>query len=316
MKYFLRKTLVLVLTIFSISLLTFFAFHIIPGDPASLILGTNATEEQVAALQEQLGINRPLSEQYISWITGFVRGDFGSSIRYRMPVSELLKGRLPVTLSLGLIALVMILAAGIPLGILAARWRGKPGEKILNILTMLGISVPNFFLCILIMWIFGLILHLFTPGDYVSYTRSLPRFLQSLFWPALSIAIPQTAILVKYIRTAMLEELGEDYVRTARGKGAGETWILYGHVLKNAIVAVVPLIGMILASVLSGSIIIEQVYGIPGMGKLLIGAVTSRDFPLTQTLVIYITVIIVVTNFLVDIVIQVIDPRIRLSGRS
>ena len=316
MKYFLRKTLVLVLTIFTISLLTFFAFHIIPGDPAGLILGTNATEEQVEALREQLGTNRPLSEQYFSWITGFVRGDFGTSIRYRMPVKDLLKGRLPVTLSLGLIALAIILAAGIPLGILAARLRGRPGEKILNLLTMLGISVPNFFLCILIMWIFGLVLHFFTPGEYVSYTKSLPRFLKSLFWPALSIAIPQTAILVKYIRTAMLEELGEDYVRTARGKGAGETWILYMHVLKNAIVAVVPLIGMILASVLSGSIIIEQVYNIPGMGKLLISAVTSRDFPLTQTLVIYITVIIVVTNFLVDIAIQVIDPRIRLSGRS
>ena len=316
MKYFLRKTLVLVLTIFTISLLTFFAFHIIPGDPAGLILGTNATEEQVEALREQLGTNRPLSEQYFSWITGFVRGDFGTSIRYRMPVKDLLKGRLPVTLSLGLIALAIILAAGIPLGILAARLRGRPGEKILNLLTMLGISVPNFFLCILIMWIFGLVLHFFTPGEYVSYTKSLPRFLKSLFWPALSIAIPQTAILVKYIRTAMLEELGEDYVRTARGKGAGESWILYVHVLKNAIVAVVPLIGMILASVLSGSIIIEQVYNIPGMGKLLISAVTSRDFPLTQTLVIYITVIIVVTNFLVDIAIQVIDPRIRLSGRS
>ena len=137
-----------------------------------------------------------------------------------------------------------------------------------------------------------------------------------MFWPALSVAIPQTAVLVKYVRTAMLEQLREDYVRTARGKGVGETAILYVHVFKNAIVAVVPLIGMIIASVLSGSIIIEQVYGIPGIGKLLISSVTSRDFPLTQTLVVYIAVIIVVINFLVDIVIQIIDPRIRLSDRS
>ena len=136
-----------------------------------------------------------------------------------------------------------------------------------------------------------------------------------MFWPALSVAIPQTAVLVKYVRTAMLEQLREDYVRTARGKGVGETAILYVHVFKNAIVAVVPLIGMIIASVLSGSIIIEQVYGIPGIGKLLISSVTSRDFPLTQTLVVYIAVIIVVINFLVDIVIQIIDPRIRLADR-
>jgi peptide/nickel transport system permease protein len=137
-----------------------------------------------------------------------------------------------------------------------------------------------------------------------------------MFWPALSVAIPQTAVLVKYVRTAMLEQLREDYVRTARGKGVGETAILYVHVFKNAIVAVVPLIGMIIASVLSGSIIIEQVYGIPGIGKLLISSVTSRDFPLTQTLVVYIAVIIVVINFLVDIVIQIIDPRIRLADRG
>ena len=286
MKYFLRKTLILVLTVFLISVLTFIAFHIIPGDPAGLILGTNATEEQLEALREQLGTNRPLSEQYTSWVSGFVRGDFGTSIRYRMPVSQLLKGRLPVTLALGLISLVIILLLGIPLGILAARKRGTWVERIIHFLTILGISVPNFFLCILLMWIFGMVLHFFTPGEYVSYTKNIPGFFRSLFWPALSIAIPQTAILTKYIRTAMLEELGEDYVRTARGKGAGETWILYLHVLKNA------------------------------MGKLLIGAVTSRDFPLTQTLVIYITVLIVVTNFLVDIAIQLIDPRIRLSGRN
>ena len=149
MKYFLRKTLILVLTVFLISVLTFIAFHIIPGDPAGLILGTNATEEQLEALREQLGTNRPLSEQYTSWVSGFVRGDFGTSIRYRMPVSQLLKGRLPVTLALGLISLIIILLLGIPLGILAARKRGTWVERIIHFLTILGISVPNFFLCIL-----------------------------------------------------------------------------------------------------------------------------------------------------------------------
>ncbi len=300
MKYFIRKFLILILTVFLISLMTFVAFHVIPGDPARLILGTSASEEAVEALREKLGTNLPLTVQYRNWIAGFLRGDFGTSIKYRMPVAALMHDRIPVTTLLGVMALVLIL----------------PGEHVLNFINILGISFPNFFLSIIFIWIFGLTLHWFTPGRYITFDRDWAGCLRFMFWPALSVAIPQTAVLVKYVRTAMLEQLREDYVRTARGKGVGETAILYVHVFKNAIVAVVPLIGMIIASVLSGSIIIEQVYGIPGIGKLLISSVTSRDFPLTQTLVVYIAVIIVVINFLVDIVIQIIDPRIRLADRG
>lgn len=316
MKYFIRKFLILILTVFLISLMTFVAFHVIPGDPARLILGTSASEEAVEALREKLGTNLPLTVQYRNWIAGFLRGDFGTSIKYRMPVAALMHDRIPVTTLLGVMALVLILLIGIPLGIFSARVRNTPGEHVLNFINILGISFPNFFLSIIFIWIFGLTLHWFTPGRYITFDRDWAGCLRFMFWPALSVAIPQTAVLVKYVRTAMLEQLREDYVRTARGKGVGETAILYVHVFKNAIVAVVPLIGMIIASVLSGSIIIEQVYGIPGIGKLLISSVTSRDFPLTQTLVVYIAVIIVVINFLVDIVIQIIDPRIRLSDRS
>ena len=292
-KYFIRKFLILILTVFLISLMTFVAFHVIPGDPARLILGTSASEEAVEALREKLGTNLPLTVQYRNWIAGFLRGDFGTSIKYRMPVAALMHDRIPVTTLLGVMALVLILLIGIPLGIFSARVRNTPGEHVLNFINILGISFPNFFLSIIFIWIFGLTLHWFTPGRYITFDRDWAGCLRFMFWPALSVAIPQTAVLVK-----------------------GETAILYVHVFKNAIVAVVPLIGMIIASVLSGSIIIEQVYGIPGIGKLLISSVTSRDFPLTQTLVVYIAVIIVVINFLVDIVIQIIDPRIRLADRG
>ena len=315
MRYLFKKILILILTMFMISLLTFVAFHIIPGDPARLILGTEASEEKLALLRHQLGTDLPLSQQYTGWIKGFLHGDFGRSIRYSMPVVDLLAGRVQVTVLMGLMVIVMVLAVSIPLGIFAARKRNTWMEHVVNVLNMLGISFPEFFLSILFMWIFGLILHLFTPGKYVSYEDDLAGFFRFMFFPALSIAIPEIAILTKYVRTSVLDELREDYVRTAHGKGLAENRILYGHVLKNAIVAIVPLIGMIVGSIFSGSIIVEQVYAIPGIGRLLISSVTGRDFPLTQTLVMYIALVIVLTNFAVDILIQLIDPRIRLQGR-
>lgn len=314
MLYIIRKILILLLTMFLISLLTFFAFHVIPGDPAQLILGTTASPEKLDALREQLGTNLPLGQQYVNWITGFVRGDFGTSIRYSMPVKDLIGDSLSVTLLLGLMVIILTLAVSIPLGIYAARKRNTWVEQLINYLNIIGISIPGFFLSILLMWVFGLILHWFTPGQYISWETDFPGFLHYMIFPALAIAIPEIGILTKYIRTAMLEEMDRDYVRTARGNGASINGILYGHVLKNAIVAVVPLIGMMIGSIFSGSIIVEQVFSVPGIGRLLISSVTGRDFPLTQTLVMYIALIIVVTNFVVDILIQLLDPRIRLNS--
>ncbi|MBQ9613516.1 MAG: ABC transporter permease [Lachnospiraceae bacterium] len=316
MRYILRKTFILIITLLLISLLTFLAFHIIPGDPARLILGTEASEEKLQLLRQQLGTDLPLYQQYFRWISGLLAGDPGNSIRYSVPVMELLAGRIQVTVLMGLMVILMVLLFSIPLGVFAARMRGTWVEQLVNAVTMLGISFPGFFLSILFMWIFGLVLHLFTPGRYVSYTTDPAGFLQYMFFPALSIAIPEIAILTKYVRTAVLEEMDKDYVRTAKGKGIAMRGILYGHILRNAIVAVVPLIGMIIGSIFSGSIIVEQVYGIPGIGRLLISSVTGRDFPLTQTLVMYIALVIVLTNFIVDILIQLIDPRIRLSRAS
>ncbi len=231
-----------------------------------------------------------------------------------MPVRDLLSDRIQVTLLLGLMVIVLTLLVSIPLGVHAARVRNTISERIINGLTMLGISFPSFFLSILFMWIFGLVLHLFTPGRYVALSEDPAGFFHFMFFPALAIAVPEIAILTKYIRAAMLEELSKDYVRTARGKGRSRSGILYGHVLKNAIVSVIPLIGMMIGEIFSGSIIVEQVFGIPGIGRLLIASVTGRDFPLTQTLVMYVALVIVLTNFAVDILIQVIDPRIRLQG--
>lgn len=313
MRYISRKAVVLVVSIFFITVLTFLAFHILPGDPAQLILGTEASEEKLEALRVQLGTDQPLHVQYFSWIRGFVTGDFGTSIKYGRPVSELLAGRLGVTVILGLMVMAVTLVFGILLGVLSAGRNGKVADNVIGGFTILGMSVPGFFLSILFMWIFGLVLHLFAPGKYVDYHTDPAGFFRYMIFPAMAIAIPQTAILIKYIRAAVIDELSSDYVRTARGKGVRYAAILYRHVLKNAIVAIVPLIGMMIGEIFSGSIIIEQVFGIPGVGRLLVSSVLSRDFPLTQTLVVYVALLIVVTNFLVDIVIQFLDPRISIT---
>lgn len=314
MRYFVRKVCVLILTLFAISIVTFALFHIVPGDPAAMILGTSASQEQLDDLREELGLNRPLTEQYVDWISGAMHGDFGNSIMYRKPVAKLLKGKLSLTLILGAMALALVILIGIPLGVFTAGRKHALSEQALNFINILGISVPGFFLSILIIWIFGLLLHWFTPGRFVTFSRDPAKFFRFMIFPAIAIAIPQTCILSKYIRTAVIEEIRADYVRTARSKGSTKNRIMYVHVLKNAIISVVPLIGMIVSGIFSGSIVIEQVFGIPGIGRLLIASVTSRDYPMVQTLVMYIAILILIVNFVVDILIQILDPRIRIAG--
>ena len=313
MRYFIRKLGIMVLTLFIISMVTFWLFHIVPGDPAAMILGTSASQEQLENLREELGLNRPLQEQYVEWISGSLHGDFGKSIQYRKPVAKLLKGKLSVTLTLGAMAMTLVIIFGIFLGVFTAGRKHVLSEQILNILNILGISFPGFFLSILLIWIFGLSLHWFNPGKFVSFSRDPAKFFEFMIWPAIAIAIPQICILSKYIRTAVIDEARSDYVRTARSKGSTKNRILYVHVLKNAIVSVVPLIGMIVSGIFSGSIVIEQVFGIPGIGRLLIASVSARDYPTVQTLVMYIAILILVVNFIVDILIQILDPRIRIA---
>ena len=313
MRYFIRKLGIMVLTLFIISMVTFWLFHIVPGDPAAMILGTSASQEQLENLREELGLNRPLQEQYVEWISGSLHGDFGKSIQYRKPVAKLLKGKLSVTLTLGAMAMTLVIIFGIFLGVFTAGRKHVLSEQILNILNILGISFPGFFLSILLIWIFGLSLHWFNPGKIVSFSRDPAKFFKFMIWPAIAIAIPQICILSKYIRTAVIDEARSDYVRTARSKGSTKNRILYVHVLKNAIVSVVPLIGMIVSGIFSGSIVVEQVFGIPGIGRLLIASVSARDYPTVQTLVMYIAILILVVNFIVDILIQILDPRIRIA---
>lgn len=316
MKAALRKVFTFFLTLFLVSLLTFLAFNIIPGDPAQLILGTNASPQQLAVLHRQLGLNEPLPMRYFKWLIGFFGGNLGTSIKYSVSVRSLIASRLPVTSVLAGIALLLILLFSIPIGVFCAKKKDTVIDRLLGTVTMMNISVPNFFLGILFIWIFGILLKCFTPGGYIRFNENPMGFLVYMFFPALAIALPNIATVIKFIRTSFIGQLKLDYVRTAYSKGNGDTAVLYRHVMKNALVPVITLFGMILSEVFSGSIIIEQVFGIPGIGRLLITSILSRDFPLVESLVVYIAAIVVTANLLVDILLQTIDPRIRIHSKQ
>jgi ABC-type dipeptide/oligopeptide/nickel transport system permease component len=311
-----KRLAVTALTLFLVSLFTFLAFRVVPGDAAVLALGTDAAEEQIEAYRAELGLDRSLPVQYLSWLGNFLTGNLGASSRFRgSAVSELIIDRLPVTFHLALFALVFIVVIAVPASFIGIQREDSFAGHLMNVLTALNISMPGFFLGVLLIWIFGLVLNLFTPGAYVDYRENYGAFLGSLVFPAVAIALPNAAILVKFLRSSILKEFDSDYVRTARSKGLSRAGALYRHVVKNASLPAVTLMGMILGEVFSGSIVIETVFTIPGLGRLLIAAITSRDYPVAETLIVYIAFVVILGNTLVDIVIRIIDPRIAGGGR-
>ncbi|MDR0524615.1 MAG: ABC transporter permease [Spirochaetaceae bacterium] len=300
------------ITLFLVSVLTFGAFNLIPGDPAVMILGIDADEAQIRAMRSDLGLDRSLPARYTVWLGGFLTGDLGNSVRFRgEPIRELVLERLPVTFTLAAFALALIFAIALPVTFFSVVKEHSLFDRFVTACTTLTISTPNFFLGVLFIWIFGVILRFFTPGFYVPYQENPSGFLAYLFFPALAIAIPNAAMVIKFLRASIFQELRSDYVRTAYSKGASEGIILSRHVLRNAAGPSITLLGMIIGDIFSGSIVIEQVFTIPGIGRLLIASIASRDYPLAQTLVVYIGFIVVLANTLGDLGVRLMDPRIR-----
>jgi ABC-type dipeptide/oligopeptide/nickel transport system permease component len=291
-------------------------FSVIRGDPASFTAGLNTSAGQLEILREEMGLNKNILTRYTDWLKGFFSGSQLKSLRYRgESVSEMIRQRLPVSFSLAMMSLIFVIIISVPVSLFTARRKGSYVDHIVNLLTAAGISTPGFFLGLLFIWIFGLGVKLFSPGVYIDYTESIFGFIGCLIFPALAIAIPNAAVLIKFLRSSLIHELHSDYVRTAKSKGASRWYILYHHVFKNAVIPAITVLGMIVAEIFSGSIIIEQVFSIPGIGRLLIAAISSRDYPVIQTLVIYIAFIVVLANTLADIAIIIIDPRIRQTGK-
>ena len=313
MKYVLKKTGTLIITLLIVSFLSFLAFSVIPGDAALSKLGTEATREQVEALQKEMGLDEPVLVRYGKWLGNFLTGDMGESFSYSMPVKDLIRDKVPVTAALTILSFLLILFLSVPLGIFTAQHEGKIPDKILVVLNQIVMSVPGFFIGILLTYVFGLVLKWFTPGAYVSVSEDFTGFLGSLLAPAVAIALPRAAMGVKMLRSSVLSQMDADYVRTAYARGNGKTRVMYRHVLKNALLPVLTFWGMTIADIIANSIIIEQVFTIPGMGSLLISSISNRDYPVVQGILVIIAALVVIINFLVDLLYGRIDPRIRMK---
>lgn len=315
MKYYIKKLLGFLLTMFLVSLITFVVFQILPGDPAELILGTEADPIQLANLRRSMNVDKSYAERYFIWLTDALRGEWGESYRYHRPVSTLIANAFDATGSLAIMAILMTVAIGLPLGIFSAKHMGKKSEIAVSMMSQIGISVPGFCVGIFLIGVFTVKLNMFNSIGYVPFSQDPLECIKSFFLPALSIAFGSSAVLARYIKVSIANQSKQDYVRTAKSKGLADNIIMNKHVLRNSLIPVITILGMLTADILGGSIIIENVFSLPGIGKLISTSISTRDLPLIQGLVVYLAGIVVVCNFAVDILYSIIDPRIKIKDK-
>jgi peptide/nickel transport system permease protein len=314
MNYLLRRLPSLLLTLLLISLVTFVVVQVVPGDAAQLILGTEAPPEALADLRSQLGLDRPLPLQYLSWLGGVLRGNLGISLRHGRPVATLIAERLPVTLSLATLSLALAVLLAMPLGVLAAIRQRSALDYGVLVFAQAGLALPSFWIGILLILLFALSWRWLPSGGYVPWGQNPLGALRSLAMPVLALGLPVAGVLARLVRASMLEEMARDHIRTARAKGLTEPQVVVRHALRNALIPTVTLLGLQLGFLLGGSIVIEQVFALPGLGRLVLFAIHNRDLPLIQGLVLFIAALVVVINFLVDLAYTWLDPRISLES--
>ena len=291
----------------------FLAFSVLPADAAIAKLGQNATPERLAALREQMGLNQPVFVRYFQWLVNALQGNFGESLQYTgVSVSSLIASRLGNSALLSVIAFLMVGIFSIPIGIFSAKRKTTVGKATMTTITQITMGIPSFFLGVLITYAFSIALHWFYIGQYKSPKVSFWGAVAYLVFPAIAIALPKIAMTVKFLANSIRSELHKDYVRTAYAKGCTRNQVLYGHVLKNSLVPVITFMGVIVAEIVAGSIIVEQVFSVPGIGTLLITAITNRDYPVVEAVVLLIAFFIIVINFIVDMIYQAVDPRVKL----
>ena len=310
-RYLLKNITILILLLFVISLTVFSVLFVLPGDPAQIILGINATPETLANLRAQLGLDQPFWTQYGSWIAGLFTGQGSRSINYDMPVYDLILSRLAVTGPLALMAIVFAVVISLPLGIYAAQHQNRPGDVAVMAFTQLGLAIPEFWLGILLILLFAVQWGLFSAGGFPGWDVSFWGSLKALILPAFALGVIRASILTRLTRSSMLEVLREDYIRTARAKGLRERTVVYVHGLKNALVPVLTILGLQLGQLLAGAIIIENVYYLPGLGRLVFQAIGQRDLPVVREIVVFMAAAVIVVNFIVDLTYAFVDPRFR-----
>lgn len=310
-QYILRRLLAIIPVLFGISVLVFGLVHLIPGDVAQILLGTQATDQQIETLRRTFGLDRPLPVQYVDWLSHILRGDFGVSFRTNRPVLPDLIARFGVTLQLTLTSMLIALAVAIPLGVASARNRGRLSDGISRVVALLGLSVPNFWLGTLLILFVSLGLHWLPPVGFTSLLDNPWLGLQTLILPAIALGTAVAAFIMRMVRSSLLEVLRQDYVRTAYAKGLKDRVVLYRHALKNAFIPVLTVIGVQIGYLLGGAVIIESIFSLPGMGRFLLDSISNRDYSIVQGGVLFIALIFCLVNLSVDLVYAWLDPRIR-----
>lgn len=305
----LKRIALLVLTLFIVTVLAFAAFSVIPGDPTAAVLGLNATDEQIAALRVKLGLDLPIYRRYLNWLGGFVKGDFGVSYKFGIPVSDLLSSRIEATFALTLVSFILIIAISIPLGVASAKFHGGFLDRLITVLSQVTMSVPNFVMGIGVMYIFALVLKIFRPA-YVPLSEDFFGHIAFIFFPALAIALPKSAMTVRLLRGSVIGELEKDYIRTAYSKGNTTSAVLWRHLLRNAMIPIITFLAVTVADIVAASIVIEQLFSVPGIGQMLITSIGNRDYPVVQAIIVIVASIVVICNFAADILYRVLDPRI------
>ncbi|PSJ63865.1 ABC transporter permease [Pseudaminobacter soli (ex Li et al. 2025)] len=309
--YLTKRLLIALVTLAVASVVVFSMIEIVPGDPARLMLGMNATADAVQALRDQMGLDQPLLVRYVDWVSRLLTFDLGKSYTYNVPVRDLVLERSVVSLPLAMIALALSTLIAIPVGIFSAERRGRLADTISMGAAQIGVAVPNFWFALLLIYVFAVWLHMVPAGGFPGWSAGVWPALKSLILPAIALALPQAAILSRVTRSAMLEVLGEDYIRTARAKGMPRNVVLWHHALRNALIPVLTILGLQFAFLLAGAIIIENVFYLPGLGRLIFQAITQRDLIVVESVVMLLVAVVVLVNLLVDISYAIVDPRLR-----
>jgi len=312
-RYLIKKLIILLILLFLVSIIVYSVLFILPGDPAQIILGMNATPETLANLRAELGLDKSFWTQYSDWMGNLLTGRGSRSINYDIPVNDLILSRLAVTGPLALMAMLFAVVISIPLGIYAARHQNRPADIGVMFFTQLGLATPEFWLGILLILLLAVKLGWFSAGGFPGWSVSFWGSAKALLLPAFALGVIRASILTRLTRSSMLEVLQEDYVRTARAKGLREQTVIYVHALRNALIPVLTILGLQLGQLMAGAIIIENVYYLPGLGRLVFQAIGQRDLPVVREIVLFMAAAVIIVNFIIDLTYASIDPRIRLE---
>jgi peptide/nickel transport system permease protein len=312
-RFIIRRLLASIPVLFFVSLITFGLLWLVPGDPASIFLDASATAEALDRVRHELGLDRPFLVRMGEWYVRLLQGDLGTSLLLNRSVTEAILERLPITLSLTAMAFVVSVLLGVTAGVMAAVRHGRAADQSLMSLALLGLSIPEFWLGLVLVWLVAVLVPIFPAGDYIAFAKDPLQWARHLALPTFTLACIQMGFVARMTRSSMLEVLSQDFVRTARAKGLPEPYVVLRHGLVNAMVPIVTVMGIMVGALLGGAVVTEQVFSIPGLGRLIIGAVLSRDFPVIQGGLLFLALIYLSVNLAVDLLYAAIDPRVRLG---